>query len=256
MIKFNTKVSDFKKSLLTLMSGTIIAQLIPIAISPVLTRLYTPEDFGGFALFISIASIITVISSARYDQAIVLPKKDEEAFNLLILSCIITCVISVILFILIFLWGNHIASLFENKSIKNWFYLLPISVFLTGIYQNFNSWSIRKKYFKNLALNRITQSSLSGSSQLLIGYNKTNSSIGLILGGIIGQFITTFNFIFKIWKKDKSFLKRISWIKQIALFKRYLSFLKYGVPALLTSAIARQSFIILNILTNKLKQNF
>jgi len=42
--------SEFAKNVLTLMTGTTIAQAIPIAISPILTRIYTPEDFGVFAL--------------------------------------------------------------------------------------------------------------------------------------------------------------------------------------------------------------
>ena len=41
--------SEFSRNVLTLMTGTTIAQAIPIAISPILTRIYTPEDFGVFA---------------------------------------------------------------------------------------------------------------------------------------------------------------------------------------------------------------
>ena len=50
--------SEFTKNVLTLMTGTTIAQAIPIAISPILTRIYTPEDFGVFALYIAIVSFI------------------------------------------------------------------------------------------------------------------------------------------------------------------------------------------------------
>ena len=68
-------MSKIQKNIATLVTGTMIAQAIPIAISPILTRLYTPAEFGSFALYMSIVSILVVIATARYELAIVLPKK-------------------------------------------------------------------------------------------------------------------------------------------------------------------------------------
>jgi O-antigen/teichoic acid export membrane protein len=59
--------SEFSRNVLTLMTGTTIAQAIPIAISPILTRIYTPEDFGMFALYMSTASLFSVIATGRYE---------------------------------------------------------------------------------------------------------------------------------------------------------------------------------------------
>ncbi len=67
--------SEFSRNVLTLMTSTTIAQAIPLAISPILTRLYTPSDFGIFALYMSISSIISVVVTGRYELAIMLPKK-------------------------------------------------------------------------------------------------------------------------------------------------------------------------------------
>ncbi len=78
--------SEFSKNVLTLMTGTTIAQAIPIAISPILTRIYTPEDFGVLAIFMAITAITGSISNAKYEQAIVLPKKEGEAINILFLG--------------------------------------------------------------------------------------------------------------------------------------------------------------------------
>ncbi len=57
--------SEFSRNVLTLMTVTTIAQAIPIAISPILTRIYTPEDFGVFALFLAILGVFSVVASAR-----------------------------------------------------------------------------------------------------------------------------------------------------------------------------------------------
>ena len=81
--------SEFSQNVLTLMTGTTIAQAIPIAISPILTRIYTPEDFGLYALFLAITSIFGSIANGRYELAIMLPKKDEDAINIFALGFII-----------------------------------------------------------------------------------------------------------------------------------------------------------------------
>ena len=79
MLKHLKPKSEFGRNVLTLMTGTTIAQAIPIAISPILTRIYTPEDFGVFALYISISTIFAVIVTGRYELAIMLPKKNKDA---------------------------------------------------------------------------------------------------------------------------------------------------------------------------------
>ena len=66
------------RNVITLITGTAIAQAIPIAISPVLTRIYSPDDFGVFALYLSITSIIAIVATGRYELAITLPAKNEE----------------------------------------------------------------------------------------------------------------------------------------------------------------------------------
>lgn len=57
MVKKFFPKGEFTRNVLTLMTGTTIAQAIPVAISPILTRIYTPQDFGIFALFVSIGDI-------------------------------------------------------------------------------------------------------------------------------------------------------------------------------------------------------
>ncbi|SVD81723.1 uncharacterized protein METZ01_LOCUS434577, partial [marine metagenome] len=100
--------SEFSKNVLTLVTGTTIAQAIPIAISPILTRIYTPEDFGVLALFISITTILGTIANGRYELAIVLPKRDNNALELTALSIIITIGFSLLLVILVILFHDSL----------------------------------------------------------------------------------------------------------------------------------------------------
>ena len=76
-----TRKSHFSRDVLTIFTGATIAQIIPVLVSPVITRLYGPADFGLLAVFTSITSIIAVIVCLRYESAIVLASSDEEAAN-------------------------------------------------------------------------------------------------------------------------------------------------------------------------------
>ena len=92
--------SEFSRNVFTLVSGTAIAQFISIAASLIISRLYTPDDFGVFTIFISIASLISLLLAGRYELAINLPKSDNEGLNVLGLSIKLNLIISFFLFIL------------------------------------------------------------------------------------------------------------------------------------------------------------
>ena len=156
--------SEFSQNVITLMTGSTISQAIPIAISPILTRLYTPEDFGLYAIFVAIITIFGTIVSGRYELAIMLPKNDEDAINIFCLGLLITIFMSLITIILVFIFNDSIAYLLNNQEMKYWLYLVPISVFLTGCHNQLIYFNNRLKNYKGLSNSLIIKSSFSASS--------------------------------------------------------------------------------------------
>ena len=235
--------SEFSRNVLTLMTGTTIAQAIPIAISPILTRIYTPEDFGVFALFIAITSIFGSIANGRYELAIMLPKKDEDAINIFALGFIITCVISLLLLLIIVLFNDDITILLKNKDIGVWLYFIPITVFFTGLWNILNYYNNRKKQYKDLAKATIIKSITTAIIQLSVGFIK-QGAIGLISGQIISQFFANTKLLKNILK-DKILISRISKVKIIALAKKYKDFPKYSLGGTLANILSVQAINIL-----------
>ena len=201
MIRRLKPKSQFSRNVLTLLTGTTIAQSVPIAVMPILTRLYTPEDFGLLALFLSITAILTVFATARYELAIMMPKDNTEASNIFWLVILISLLISFILLIIVLLFGEHITVLLANKEIGPWLYLIPISVFLTGCYQAFNYWNTRNKMFSDVAKSKVINSTLISGTQLTIGMTP-NNSMGLLGGVIAGQFGSTLYLANKVRKDN------------------------------------------------------
>jgi O-antigen/teichoic acid export membrane protein len=225
------------------MTGATIAQAIPVALSPILTRIYTPEDFGVFALFIAITSIFGTIANGRYELAIVLPKKDEDAINIFALGFIITTLISLILFILVVIFNDYFAQLFNNEEIAIWLYVVPVSVFFTGIFNILNYFNNRKKQYKDLAKAMIIKSIVAAITQISVGLVK-NGATGLISGQVISQFFANTRLLLSIIK-DKALVSKISKIKMIAMAKRYKSFPKYSMWAGLSNALTHNLTSIL-----------
>lgn len=227
--------TEFSRNVLALMTGTTIAQAIPLAISPILTRIYTPEDFGVLALFISISSILGVIANGQYEQAIVLPKLDKDAINLTYLGFLISLGLSTLLLLIIIFFNNQIASLLENKKIAIWLYFIPLAVLLTGIYNALNYFNVRKKKFKNVSISSISKSLGLSISQILLGLLFLGP-LGLILGQVVA--LLSGNLI--LWRELKN-TKRNNYliITKEEIFKKafeYRKFPIYSVPAVLLNS--------------------
>ena len=237
MIKKILPKSTYAKNVLTLMTGTGLAQAIPIAISPILTRIYSPEEFGVFALYMAIASVLTVIVTGRYELAIILPEDNKDAVNILALSLCLSVVISFLLLLVIVFWKEDITSLLKTPGITPWLYWIPASTLLMGVYQSLNYWSNRQAHYSRLAISRVFQSAGTAGSQLGVGL-KTATSGGLIGGQILGLFLSTIVLSRLIIKDDKYKLKEIRKKTIIEQAKRYKNFPKFLIFSQLMSAVS------------------
>lgn len=228
--------SEFSRNVLTLMTGTTIAQAIPIAISPILTRIYTPEDFGVFALYMAIVSIVAVIATGRYEMAIMLPKEDEDVKSIVKLIMILLLTVTFVTFLIIFFFNENITDAFENQEISSWLYFLPVSIFLVGLYQVYNYLLIREKNFKRLSTNKVIVSTTNAATQLSYGFAISNG-FGLLFGNII-SYIVSIYFIIKSKVVNKYFHFKDNSIKEVA--KEYQNFPRYDVPSVLVNVVANQ----------------
>lgn len=126
--------SEFTKNTLVLLVGTIVAQAIPLIIHPFLRRIYSAEDFGALAVFLSLFSMVTIVASLRYESTIVLPKSNIESINILALTFFISIVFNVLLFIILFLFKNEIVQLIGlPQKFANYIYFLPATSFLQHV---------------------------------------------------------------------------------------------------------------------------
>ena len=235
IIDIKTK-SEFSRNVLTLMTGTVVAQAIPIAISPILTRIYSPAEFGLFGLFFAILSILSVLANGRYESAVMLPKKEEDALHLFALGIIINTFFSLIILIVVTLFNDSLTRLLGNDEISLWLYFIPIALFFTGLFNILNSMNNRQKNYKDIANATMTKSMVMAFIQLVIGLVKSGVS-GLILGQIVAQFFANVK-LFKNIIKDKKVFFSIKKIKILALAIKYKKFPLFSLPSALANVLS------------------
>jgi len=227
--------SEYSQNVLTLMTGTTLSQAIPIAITPILTRIYTPEDFGVYAMFVAIITILGTIASGRYELAILLPEKDEDAINIFALGLLITMLMVMITAILVIVFKDNILSLLNNQEMKYWLYFVPVAVCFIGCHNLLLYINNRFKDFKGLSSSFIIRSSTSALLQISIASIKKGVT-GLISGQIISQLISDIWLVI-IMSQHKINLSVINKTKVIDMAKRYSDFPKFSVPAVLANKL-------------------
>lgn len=169
-----------------LMTGSVIAQAVPLLLSPVLTRLYTPEDFAALAVFMAVTAVISVVAAGRYDTAILLPVDSADAFNLVVLCWLILGSLCVTLGLLVGLTYGSLPAAWRAAMHGEWLYLLPLAVLVTTSFQILSVWNNRHDQFPKLALARAVQGTTIGGAQCGLGYAGWHG-LGLIWGWMIGQ---------------------------------------------------------------------
>lgn len=223
------KISDyiskrkFLASVLTLMTGTTIAQAIPIITTPVLAHIFTPEDFGIFALYMSLVSMLSIISTGRYELAVMLPEKEQDAVNVVALAVAIAFAISLAALGLILIFNLQIVALLGNQDIAGWLYYIPLSIVLTGMYQTINYWLNRKNQYTTLATATIYQSIVTAVANLALGFS--GMGVGsLVAGNLLGQVSALVVVMRQVWLHDKDKIIHVCPMKICYNAKKYKDF--------------------------------
>lgn len=116
--------SEFSENVITLMTGTTIAM------SPILTRIFTPKEFGLLARYASIVAIFSSIASGKYDSAIIIPKDNIDAKSLMFLAIALSLISNILICLVMVFFSNGLASLLRNEDIRLWLYLTPLNIFV------------------------------------------------------------------------------------------------------------------------------
>jgi O-antigen/teichoic acid export membrane protein len=230
---------EFARNAFTLTLGTGIAQAFPMIFYPILGRIYKPAEFGLLATLSSITAILTVLATGKYESSILITRTKKDAANVVNLVVLLSFSFLLISFVVLQIFSNELGLWFNEPGLKKWLFICPISAFAIIIFNCYNEWAVRNKYFASLSWNKITNSAATTLSKLFFGFVRISGN-GLVIGDLIGRIISAGGCIFRVFKKDKDIFFRPSYMRMRVLAKQFIKFPKYALPDQLLDTLNSQ----------------
>jgi O-antigen/teichoic acid export membrane protein len=231
--------NEMLRNVITLMTGSAVSLALPVMVSPILTRLYDPGQFGALAVFMASCSLLGVFATGRYDLAIIEPKIEDEAKDIVRISIFIAIAFVFVLIVLLILFYPVFQDKIQQKGLGNWVFAIPLTVFMLACYSVIGYWMNRKKDFKGMGLNRVLNNGTNAVVSVLCG--KLGWGSGLFVGFLAGQVIATG----VLQRKIKYFLFNIDLQSLRATAAKYKQYPTFLMPASLAYEISSQAPMIL-----------
>jgi O-antigen/teichoic acid export membrane protein len=220
------------------MSGTAAAQIISFALSPVISRLFSPTDFGIAGSFAAVAIVLSTVVTLQYSQALILPKTSKEAINLLAVSCFTTLLLSLLCFAACMIAPSTINGLISTTGI-----LIPVllvgATLVAGLNQSFQGWCVRTKAFKQTSTSQVIRSLTSGGAQVASG-SLSFGAVGLIVSAILADIMATINLAPIVLRDWRPLRENVVWQNMRRLALDYRDFPIYNTFSNLINSLSLQ----------------
>lgn len=232
--------SEFTKGVFAISSGTMAGQVIVLIVTPIITRLYSPSDYGVLAVYASVIGVIAVISSLRYELAIPLPKDDQTAANVLVLALIICLSISIVSGVALWCLGGYLVTFTKTPALKAYLWLIPLGTFGAGSYTIFSLWAVRANNYRKLGQTKLTQGIMLVVTQIALGILNIKP-LGLLLGLLAGHTAGIGTLAVSTLKINKQIFKKVSFDRVLMVAKRYRRFPLFSSYTSFIDAISCQA---------------
>lgn len=226
-----------------LSAGTLVAQIIAFGTTPIVTRLYSPADYGNLAVFTAAVAIIMTVATGRYEAAIVLPQEDSagdlDALALVRLSSAISLVVSIVCLLGIAMMRvTGFDPWFGDLGV--WAFFIPLAVLIGSVQAILVAYATRRREYARIAriapLSRVANSAI----QIGLGLLKPGMSglmVGALLSPLVGMWL-----LLKIMRDGVSELGELArreWLSAMrAVAFRYVDFPKINLWFALLNGLA------------------
>lgn len=221
--------SEYFRNAATLLSGNVLAQILMVVLLPVLSRIYSPEHFGVYSAFLAVISVMVIAATGRYELAIMLQKKEEEAFKFAALSTrMVVGVTFLFALLLLALYSSGLIAQFYDLRVELIFFL-PLGLFIHAAIKPVSYLNNFLKSYKRMSFSKMTGSITNGLVSLVLGWTGWLFT-GLIVGKILGWLVEYLNLLLPIRKAfAQAFINNRLRFSYSSL-KQYANFPKYSIP--------------------------
>jgi len=217
-----------------------ISLIIPIITTPIIANLYGSEVYGKYSVSLALLSLLSILSTGKFENALSIPKSNREASNILKIGLIYLALFSLFLSItLVFL---SFVNLHKYNYLKSVFILLPFMIFINGCNNIFQFFRNRKRDFNKISFSNITNTFSQAFLNISFYYSFGSSFILLILNSFLSSSLKL-TFLFS--KKEVSIITTnfIQGIRET--FIKYKDFIFKLTPSSFLNTLSSSSLLLL-----------
>jgi len=234
--------SDFTRNVGTLFTGNGISMAVNLLALPVLSRLYTPEEFGSVALYIAIAQLIAVFVSGRYDYALMIPRKNGEALKVALSGVVLSFYLTILVAVALYFSYDRLLAFFPNPAFSKLIWMLPVFGFMLSARQILSMWFSRKSRFGFTSQSKVLQTVVSNVVRMPRSFY-ANGVAGLWLGFVVSEVVALAQGLFFFWKHDYKLLRVTSISDFKGILVKYGSFPMFSMPISFLNSISANLLI-------------
>lgn len=229
MLRLRAGARELRHGTAVLVGGASVANLIPLALTPVLTRLYSPEEFGLLAIFVAVGAVLGSAANGRYEMAIMIADDEDDAISVAALGVVIAATVGLLVLVSVAIFGGEIAGILGRPDLQAWLFLLPVVVIGTGIFNSLNLLNNRLGNYSKIAKASVVKALATGVIQVTGGLLFAGAG-GLILGQSAHSLAANGTLLRGLFRRvtDKARWE-MSTLRKLA--GRYQDFPKFSLPA-------------------------
>lgn len=237
---FRTKGS-FTQNLTITFSGNVIALVIGFAFTPFIARIYGPEAYGVFALFLAVANNLAPLATFQYPSGYVAATTESEFYRIVKITLLTLLITTAIYSVVIYFWGQQLLESFHVTELAPYILWLPLYFFLMGLDYILLGWNIRLKEFKRAAFGKTASTIISKGTTVFFGLMAAPSALGIIIGNLLSYPIEG---LAKLGPAARSKMRYIfevtSWISLKDTFLKFKNYPLYLTPGLFITNLSSQ----------------
>ncbi len=228
-----------------LLLGTLLGRGVGVLSTPIITRLYSPADFGVMAVFATLILIVSTAITLRYEDALPLPRQASTAFNLLAFLAILLIISGVLISIVLWVFAEGLLQLLSAETLAAWWMLIPLGIMLRAAYQILSLWATRERAYQIISKTNVSQSVSGAIAKIILGLMGFKP-YGLLLGHILNEAGGLILLARSFWASFRLYWKFLRWQRMWAVAWHYRDYPLYRVPARTLMLFSAQAPLILS----------
>ena len=221
-----------------LSSGSTVAHVLTLLLSPLLLRLYPPEAYGVATLFVSIVLVLNPLVCLGYDHAIVMPSERKAVADVFASGIAAAGMTSLVFSLVFWMFRRSIAAVLGTAAIASYGGFLPLALGGWGLFSCLNNWTLQEKRFGSMARAQIWKSVASNGSKIAVAMAGTATAAGWIWGYVLGLFAAVLTLAAGAWRELVGMIRRISLRGMGRMAVRYRNFPLYTTGSLTINSLS------------------